>query len=43
MLSKNIKFKNFNFRFNNKKIKKDLKDLLSDDNEIIKSLKPTYK
>ena len=43
MLSKNIKFKNFNFKFNNKKIKKDLKDLLSDDNEIIKSLKPTYK
>jgi len=43
MLSKNIKFKNFNFRFNNIKIKKDLKNLLSEDNEIIKSLKPTYK
>ena len=43
MLSKNIQFKNFNFKFNNKLIKKDLKKLLSEDNETIKSLKPTYK
>ena len=43
MLSKNIKFKNFNFKFNGKVIKKDLKKLLSEDNEIIKSLKPDYK
>ena len=43
MLSKNIKFKNFNFKFNNKKIKKDLSSLLSEDNEILKSLTPEYK
>ena len=43
MLSKNIQFKNFNFKFNNKLIKRDLKKLLSEDNETIKSLKPTYK
>ena len=43
MLSKNIKFKNFNFKLNNKIIKKDLKKLLAEDNEVIKSLKPNYK
>ena len=43
MISKNIKFKNFNFKLDNKKIKKDLKKLLSEDNKIIKSLKPNYK
>ena len=43
MLSKNIKFKNFNFKLSNKKIKKDLSNLLSEGNEILKSLTPVYK
>ena len=43
MFSKNINFKNFSHKFNNKKIKKDLKNILSEDNEILKSLKSTYK
>ena len=43
MLSKNIKFKNFNYKFSNKKIKKDLQKLLSEGNEVIKSLKPNYR
>ena len=43
MFSKNINFKSFNNKFNNKKIKKDLKNLLSEDNEILKSLTPVYK
>jgi len=36
MFSKNINFKNFSHKFNNKKIKKDLKNILSEDNEILK-------
>ena len=43
MLSKNINFKSFNFKFNNKKVKKDLKNILIENNEILKSLKPDYK
>ncbi len=43
MLSKNIHFKNFKHKLNNKKIKKDLNNILSEDNEILKSLKPNYK
>ncbi len=43
MLSKNIKLRNFDYKFNNKKIKKELKNLLSENNEILKSLTPTYK
>ena len=43
MLSKNIKYKNFNYKFSNKKIKKDLQKLLSEGNEVIKSLKPNYR
>ena len=36
MVSKNIKLKNFNFKINNGRIKKDLKILLKEDNEIIR-------
>ena len=43
MVSKNIKLKNFNFKINNGRIKKDLKILLKEDNEIINSLRPSYK
>ena len=43
MLSKNIKFKNFNHKLNNKKIKKDLKSILNENNEILKSLTTDYK
>ena len=43
MLSRNIKFKNFDQKLNNKKIKKDLKKLLGENNEILRSLTPTYK
>jgi len=43
MLSQNIKFKSFNHKLNNKKIKKDLRNILSENNEIIKSLTPDYK
>ena len=43
MLSKNIHFKNFNFKFNNKKIKKVLKIILNENNETLKSLTPGYK
>jgi glucose-6-phosphate isomerase len=42
MLSKNIKFKNFNNK-NNNKIKNDLQKILSEENEILSSLRPTYK
>ena len=43
MLSKNIKFKNFNVKINSKKLKHDLQKILSEDNEILNSLRPTYK
>ncbi len=43
MLSKDIKFKNFNIKSNSKKIKNDLYKILKEDNEILKSLRPTYK
>ena len=43
MLSKNINFKNFNYKLNNKKNKKELKNILSEKNEILKSLTPAYK
>ena len=43
MLTKNINFKNFNKKFNNKKLKKYLKNILSENNEILKSLTPKYK
>ena len=43
MLTKNIYFKNFNFKKNNKKIKQDLKKLLKENNKILQSLKSNYK
>ena len=43
MLSKDIKLKNFNSKINNQQIKRNLKKLLIEDNEIINSLRPSYK
>ena len=43
MLSKDIKFKNFNIKSSSKKIKNDLYKILKEDNEILNSLRPTYK
>ena len=43
MLSKDIKFKNFNIKLSSKKIKNDLYKILKEDNEILNSLRPTYK
>jgi len=43
MLTKNINFKDFQYKKNNKKIKKDLKIFLREKTEICKSLSPNYK
>ena len=43
MLTKNINFKSFKLKKNNKKIKRDLNLLLLENNEILKSLAPNYK
>tara|TARA_B100000795_G_scaffold116786_1_gene86805 strand:- start:1820 stop:2977 length:1158 start_codon:yes stop_codon:yes gene_type:complete len=43
MLTENIKFKNFRIKKNNKIIKKDLNNLLKEDNTVIKSLSVKYK
>ena len=43
MLTKNINFKNFKLKKINNKLKKDLGVILSDNNEILKSLSPDYK
>ena len=43
MLSKNIKFKNFNHKPINKKLKKYFSEILNKDDEILKSLTPNYK
>ena len=43
MLTKNIDFKNFRLKKKNKRIKKDLNDLLNENNTILKSLSPFYK
>ena len=43
MLTRNISFKNFKLRENNKKIKKDLGILLKEKNEVLKSLSVNYK
>jgi glucose-6-phosphate isomerase len=43
MLTKNINFTNFQYKKDNKKIKKDLKVFLEEDIEIYKSLKSNYK
>ena len=42
MFTKGINFKNFIFKKNNKKVKKDLEFILKENNEIIKSLGPNY-
>ncbi len=43
MLSKNINFKSFDHKSKNQKIKKNLKNILSQNNEILKSLTTAYK
>ena len=43
MVTSNIEFKNFKTKNNTKKIKKILKKILQEDNEVIKSLRKTYK
>jgi glucose-6-phosphate isomerase len=43
MLTKNINFKDFQYKKNNKKIKDDLKIFLKEKTEIYKSLSPNYK
>ena len=43
MLSKNIKFKNFNHKPINKKLNKYFSEILNKDDEILKSLTPNYK
>jgi len=43
MLTKNINFKNFKFKSKNKSLLKNLKILLKENNQIIKSLSPFYK
>ena len=43
MLTKNINFKNFKFKSKNKSLLKNLKILLKENNQIIKSLSPSYK
>ena len=43
MLTKNINFKNFKLKKNNKKIEKDFRNLLGESNEILKSLSSYYK
>jgi len=43
MLSKNINFKSFGHKTKNQKIKKNLKNILSQNNEILKSLTTAYK
>ena len=43
MLTRNIYFKNFKIKKNSQKVKKKLKNLLQENNEVIKSLRKTYK
>ena len=43
MLTKNINFKNFKLKSKNKSLLKNLKILLKENNQIIKSLSPFYK
>ena len=43
MLTGNINFKNFKTKKNTKKIKKILRKLLQEDNEIIRSLRKSYR
>ena len=43
MLTKNINFKNFKSKKINNKIKKDLNIILKENNDVLKSLSPSYK
>ena len=43
MLTKNIDFKNFKIKKDTQKVKKKLKKLLQENNEVIKSLRKNYK
>jgi glucose-6-phosphate isomerase len=43
MLTKNIDFKNFKIKKNTQKVKNELNKLLEENNEVIKSLRKTYK
>ena len=43
MLTRNINFKNFKIKKNTQKVKKKLKKLLEENNDVIKSLRKTYK
>jgi len=43
MLTRNINYKNFKIKKNIKKVKKKFKELLQENNEVIKSLRKTYK
>ncbi|MDB9792347.1 glucose-6-phosphate isomerase [Candidatus Pelagibacter sp.] len=43
MLTRNIDFKNFKIKKNAQKVKKKLKKILQENNEVIKSLRKTYK
>ena len=43
MLTRNIDFKNFKIKKDTQKVKKKLKKLLQENNEVIKSLRKTYK
>ena len=43
MLSKNINFKNFNYKPINKKLKKKFSDIINTNNETLKSLTTKYK
>ena len=43
MLTKNINFKNFKLKKDNKQIKKDLEKVLKENNEVLKSLNTNYK
>ena len=43
MLTRNIYFKNFKIKKNPQKVKKELKKLLKENNEVIKSLRKNYK
>ena len=43
MLTKNINFKSFKIKKNHNKIKKDLDSILKENNEVLKSLCPSYK
>ena len=43
MISQNISFKNFKLKNKNQKLKQKLTSILSEENEVINSLKKSYK